>query len=29
VEGSLKNCEAFGFDVNSMTDAIMGCLKNE
>jgi hypothetical protein len=29
VEESLKNSEAFGFDVNSMTDAIMGCLKNE
>jgi hypothetical protein len=29
VEGSLKDSEAFGFDVNSMTDAILGCLKNE
>ncbi len=29
VEISLKNAEAFGFDVNSMTEAIMGCLKNE
>ena len=29
VEISLKNSEAFGFDVNSMTEAIMGCLKNE
>jgi len=29
VEVSLKDSEAFGFDVNSMTDAIMGCLKNE
>jgi len=29
VEESLKDSEAFGFDVNSMTDAILGCLKNE
>jgi hypothetical protein len=29
VEVSLKGSEAFGFDVNSMTDAILGCLKNE
>ena len=29
VEVSLKDSEAFGFDVNSMTDAILGCLKNE
>ena len=29
VEVSLKDSETFGFDVNSMTDAIMGCLKNE
>jgi len=29
VEVSLNDSEAFGFDVNSMTDAIMGCLKNE
>ena len=29
VEESLKNSEAFGFHVNSMTNAIMGCLKNE
>ena len=29
VEVSLKDSEVFGFDVNSMTDAILGCLKNE
>ena len=29
VKVSLKDSEAFGFDVNSMTDAILGCLKNE
>jgi len=29
VEESLKDSEAFGFDVSSMTDAILGCLKNE
>ena len=29
VEVSLKDSEAFGFDINSMTDAILGCLKNE
>ena len=29
VEVSLKDSEAFCFHVNSMTDAILGCLKNE
>ena len=27
IENALQKCEAFGFDSESLTDAILGCLK--
>ena len=29
IEKALQKCEAFGFDSESLTDAILGCLRQE